>query len=194
LQGVVALYDVVLERKRACLLLERCEGGTLLSLVQGRVNDSKARIARERRAASAGAGNVAVVVNLFGAPREPPPPYCLSEAEARAGLRAAAEALRYVHDKGFVHRDVKLENLLMAAPLNLATLKLADFGFATLAARPGAGAGRAPDKGLQGTVEYAAPEILAAYRGRGKNSTAAADAEAAVRLQKRAARAQRAAR
>ena len=190
----MALYDVVLERKRACLLLERCEGGTLLSLVQGRVNDSKARIARERRAASAGAGNVAVVVNLFGAPREPPPPYCLSEAEARAGLRAAAEALRYVHDKGFVHRDVKLENLLMAAPLNLATLKLADFGFATLAARPGAGAGRAPDKGLQGTVEYAAPEILAAYRGRGKNSTAAADAEAAVRLQKRAARAQRAAR
>lgn len=182
-QGVVTLYDVVLESKRACLLLERCDGGTLLSLVQGRVNDSKARIARERRTASSGGPGPAlgVVVNLFGAPREAPPPYCLSEAEARAGLRAAAEALRYVHDKGFVHRDVKLENLLMAAPLNLATLKLADFGFATLAAGPGAGPGRAPDKGLQGTVEYAAPEILAAYRGRGKNSTAAADAEAAVR-------------
>lgn len=179
----MTLYDVVLESKRACLLLERCDGGTLLSLVQGRVNDSKARIARERRSASAGGAGpgLGVVVNLFGAPREAPPPYCLSEAEARAGLRAAAEALRYVHDKGFVHRDVKLENLLMAAPLNLATLKLADFGFATLAAGPGAGPGRAPDKGLQGTVEYAAPEILAAYRGRGKNSTAAADADAAVR-------------
>ena len=185
---MIALYDVVLERKRACLLLERCEGGTLLTLVQGRVNESKARIARERRApgaagaASSGAG-LAVVANLFGAPREPPPPYCLSEAEARAGLRAAAEALRYVHDRGFVHRDVKLENLLMAAPLNLGTLKLADFGFATPTARPGAGPPRAPDKGLQGTVEYAAPEILAAYRGqRAKGGTAEADSEAAVRL------------
>ena len=180
----MTLYDVVLESKRACLLLERCEGGTLLSLVQGRVNDSKARGARERRAGN-GAGNGAplnVVVNLFNAPKEPPPPYCLSEPEARVGLRAATEALRYVHDKGFVHRDVKLENLLLGSPLDLSTLKLADFGFATLAAGPGGGgAGRLPDKGLQGTVEYAAPEILAAYRGRGKNSTAMADAEAAVR-------------
>ena len=187
-QGVVALYDVVLERKRACLLLERCEGGTLLTLVQGRVNASKARIARERRAAGstgvAGSGaGLAVVANLFGAPREPPPPYCLSEAEARAGLRAATEALRYVHDRGFVHRDVKLENLLMATPLDLSTLKLADFGFATTTARPSGAPPRAPDKGLQGTVEYAAPEILAAYRGqKARNGASPAEAEAAVRV------------
>ena len=192
-QGVVALYDVVLERKRACLLLERCEGGTLLTLVQGRVNESKARITRERRAAGstgvAGSGaGLQVVANLFGAPREPPPPYCLSEPEARAGLRAATEALRYVHDRGFVHRDVKLENLLMATPLDLSTLKLADFGFATTTARP-SDSPRPPDKGLQGTVEYAAPEILAAYRGqKAKNGASAAEAEAAVRPRCEAAR------
>ena len=189
-QGVVTLYDVVLERKRACLLLELCGGGTLLTLVQGRVNESKARIAREKRLGSGsvaspsalGASAAGLVVNLFGGGAREAPPYCLSEPEARAGLRAAAEALRYVHDRGFVHRDVKLENLLLSSPLDLGSLKLADFGFATQAVRPGGNGGpRAPDKGLQGTVEYAAPEILAAYRGRGKNSTAAADAEAAVR-------------
>ena len=135
------MHDVVLERRRACLLLERCEGGTLLSLVQARVNASKARIANDRRAA-------ARILAAVGATEpKPPPPYCLSEAEARAGLRSAAEALRcasawhamcessarvfaarirslhrsmimcfgrYIHEKGIVHRDVKLENLLMA--------------------------------------------------------------------------------
>ena len=186
---------MVLERKRACLLLERCEGGTLLTLVQGRVNESKARIARERRASgstgvaasAAGGAGLSVVANLFGAPREPPPPYCLSEPEARAGLRAATEALRYVHDRGYVHRDVKLENLLVATPLDLSTLKLADFGFATTSARP-SGAPRVADKGLQGTVEYAAPEILAAYRGqKAKSGASAAEAEAAVRARPSAA-------
>ncbi len=78
-----------------------------------------------------------------------------------------------------MHRDVKLENLLLSAPFDLRSLKLADFGFATHAPKPNAPPGsRTPDRGLQGTVEYAAPEILAAYRGRNKPGV---DADAAVR-------------
>ncbi len=68
---------------------------------------------------------------------------------------------------------------LQAQPLDLSTLKLADFGFATAAPRDGRP--RAPDRGLQGTVEYAAPEILAAYRGRGRPTPPGEEADAAVR-------------
>ncbi len=36
-------------------------------------------------------------------------------------------AISFTHDNGFAHRDVKLENILIA---NDFSLKLADFGFA----------------------------------------------------------------
>lgn len=36
-------------------------------------------------------------------------------------------AISYTHDSGFAHRDVKLENILIA---NDFSLKLSDFGFA----------------------------------------------------------------
>lgn len=165
--GVVGLWDVVCEPKRCCLLLEACSGGTLLSVVQARVAGAKAR-----RAARADAPR--------GALRDPTSvPYSLSEPEARAAVRHAAAALRYVHAKGFVHRDVKLENLLLARPGDLRTLRLADFGFACRAQRDGEPPPASPAtatgaRPLTGTLEYAAPEIIAAYRRAGRGAEAAA--------------------
>jgi serine/threonine protein kinase len=37
------------------------------------------------------------------------------------------DAVRLLHSKGIVHRDIKLANILMKKDL---TIKLADFGFA----------------------------------------------------------------
>ena len=59
------------------------------------------------------------------------------------------DALEYMHSKRVVHRDLKLENLMLDTNL---TLKIADFGFATY---------KAIDclKSYRGTLTYMAPEI-----------------------------------
>ena len=92
----------------------------------------------------------------------------LSERDAKAACRRVARALARLHAAGFAHRDVKLENLLLARPNDLSSLKLADFGFATVVSddkgrRPRCALFERKDATgdrLQGTVEYAAPEIL----------------------------------
>ncbi len=139
--GVIACHDVVVERKRACLLLERCEGGTLLSLVQARVNGSKARAAAAaRRASFTGAdglggglgGNAAgdaVAAAPQGAVPATPPvvtrlPYCMTEAEARAGLRAATEALRCA--QAHTHTPISAPfSRIVPHPLRAITLEFA---------------------------------------------------------------------
>ena len=92
----------------------------------------------------------------------------LSERDAKVACRRIARALARLHAAGFAHRDVKLENLLLARPNDLSSLKLADFGFATEASDERGRRSRcvlferkdATGDRLQGTVEYAAPEIL----------------------------------
>ena len=92
----------------------------------------------------------------------------LSEGDAKVACRRVARALARLHAAGFAHRDVKLENLLLARPNDLSSLKLADFGFATVVSddkgrRPRCALFERKDATgdrLQGTVEYAAPEIL----------------------------------
>lgn len=51
-----------------------------------------------------------------------------SEGLARHFFRQLVEALSFMHSKGYSHRDVKAENLLLDSNYNL---KLADFGFST---------------------------------------------------------------
>lgn len=59
------------------------------------------------------------------------------------------DVLTYMHGKGVVHRDLKLENILVDDVMNL---KVADFGFATFRKIHNLSSYR-------GTMTYMAPEI-----------------------------------
>lgn len=78
-----------------------------------------------------------------------------SERLARRYYKQLLEALEFMHSKGFVHRDIKAENILLDSTYKL---KLADFGFAApLQGSDGSGALHT----AKGTEGYMAPEILA---------------------------------
>ena len=112
----VRLHDLFVEKEGVCLVMELCPGSTLLERVQSAV-DHKAR-ARRAEGGSRERGDSAH-------------PGALLEEDARTVFVRLASALRHLHDTcGLVHRDVKLENVLMGRPGDLASAKLADFGFA----------------------------------------------------------------
>ena len=82
----------------------------------------------------------------------------LQEVEARRIFRGVLSAIDYIHRLGFVHRDIKLENVLIDGNRKV---KITDFGFS-----------RAFHANTQlqtscGSPLYAAPEILfgASYNG-----------------------------
>ncbi|CAE7334779.1 CPK2 [Symbiodinium sp. CCMP2456] len=79
----------------------------------------------------------------------------LTEALASSLMGQILRAIRYVHAQGVAHRDVKLDNFLIAevaTQLEDSTVKLGDFGLA-----------KYTGQGLKtpvGAVSYAAPEVL----------------------------------
>ena len=192
-ESVVAFRDLILESRRAVLVQEFCPGGSLLDVVQKEVDRKRAarraaadetrRRSREHR--RSGSRETLASIKGLGLDAELRSSErkllsaaadahvaehggALSERDAKAACRRVARALARLHAAGFAHRDVKLENLLLARPNDLGSLKLADFGFATeisdargrrlrcaLFERKDAAGDR-----LQGTAEYAAPEIL----------------------------------
>ncbi|KAK9821598.1 hypothetical protein WJX81_003954 [Elliptochloris bilobata] len=78
----------------------------------------------------------------------------VSEVEARALMQQLAAGLKELWSRNLVHRDLKPQNLLLAAPGPGAVLKIADFGFAR-SLQPSALADT-----LCGSPLYMAPEIL----------------------------------
>lgn len=56
----------------------------------------------------------------------------MSEDEAKVIVKQILSCLLYLHSKGIVHRDIKLENILFSSPDNTnLKVRLIDFGFAT---------------------------------------------------------------
>lgn len=76
----------------------------------------------------------------------------LEDQVAKRLFYQVCQGIRYLHDRHIVHRDVKLENLLLDEN---GTVKIIDFGFSTIVP---------PGKKLKifcGTPSYMAPEIVA---------------------------------
>ena len=91
----------------------------------------------------------------------------LAENAVNAIILQLATALQHVHKCDVLHRDVKLENLLVVRPGASPIIKLCDFGHAAFLAHA--------DDGFTGTVGYAAPEVSGASRERPPEWSAAAD-------------------
>ncbi|MQL75103.1 hypothetical protein Taro_007483, partial [Colocasia esculenta] len=83
----------------------------------------------------------------------------LPEEEVRRYTASILRGLRRVHEAGYVHCDVKPQNVLVAGK---GRAKIADFGLAKLAGeKVGAGGARRGGAFLRGTPLYMAPESVA---------------------------------
>lgn len=78
----------------------------------------------------------------------------LSEERAREIIFQLTLAVQFLHTFGIVHRDIKLENVMMSDQTDKAIPKLADFGLAKMV-----GPSEKADEPF-GTLGYAAPEVL----------------------------------
>ena len=85
-----------------------------------------------------------------------------SEEEVKIIMSAMLDAVAFMHGKGVIHRDLKLENFVLAEKGDLKSLNIVDFGLAkALNARQKA-------QHVCGTLSYIAPEaLLAGVYGQG---------------------------
>jgi calcium-dependent protein kinase len=78
----------------------------------------------------------------------------LSEKITAKYIKQALESVAYLHSKNIVHRDIKLENLMLESNEPNALLKLIDFGTSIISS---------PFKKLKtykGTISYLSPEVF----------------------------------
>lgn len=84
----------------------------------------------------------------------------LKEEDARVIMARVFKGIEHLHSRNIVHRDVKMENLLLSQPGDIRNAKIADFGLAKM------------HDALEhhmttccGTPQYVAPEILSLRSG-----------------------------
>ncbi|KAM3131260.1 hypothetical protein pb186bvf_016578 [Paramecium bursaria] len=77
-----------------------------------------------------------------------------TEKNAAEYMKQLLSAVSYCHEKGIVHRDIKLENLLLESKRNDANLKVIDFGTSRKV-----NSDEKMDMKI-GTIYYIAPEVL----------------------------------
>ena len=83
-------------------------------------------------------------------------------------MKQICDGVHYLHSRGVVHRDLKLDNVLMSSDSENADVKIADFGLSTICHfgekyDPDESAKRKGNKDLTqrwGTAEYFSPELI----------------------------------
>lgn len=83
------------------------------------------------------------------------------EQEALLIFRQILEAMKYMHENGVVHCDVKMENILLYSPGEIEHIKIIDFG---MAIKAGAKWQVAAESTIMGTPLYMAPEVVKGTR------------------------------
>ncbi|CAG2117647.1 unnamed protein product [Medioppia subpectinata] len=81
----------------------------------------------------------------------------VDDSKARVIFRQVAEGLKYIHNEGIVHRDIKCDNVLLFDDQKVA--KLTDFGFARTSYLAPTGQSVLVSTTC-GTQEYCSPELL----------------------------------
>ena len=95
----------------------------------------------------------------------------LKEKEIAKIFNQIMSAVAYCHDKGIVHRDLKLENILFASENPDAPVKIIDFGFSVLLGKNDLNKDKSQENDLKkygfkrmkskvGTLYYISPEII----------------------------------
>jgi len=87
----------------------------------------------------------------------------LPQQETLAIISQALEALSYAHAQGYIHRDIKEQNILVKGTLPNLSAKLTDFGLAKSFTQSGM-SGVTVAGEMAGTVAYMPPEQLKNFR------------------------------
>ncbi|KAJ3035435.1 hypothetical protein HDV00_003989 [Rhizophlyctis rosea] len=147
LAGVLEMRDVMDTGDAVVIVSELCEGGTLLDLLQ--------RASRSKHSHDTWGGDG----KGSGVPLH----------VVRSLVRGICRAVKGMHDRGVVHGDLKLENLVLKRRGELegedrweGDVRVGDFGFGRVVGGDGmdGGGGGSGNEGVMGSLHYLAPELL----------------------------------